>query len=65
MVGVLSARSIRYNSNIKLVKDAIPHLTEVAEKHLDAVSDENLIWTFISLSRFYQGQGLYMSEGFF
>ncbi|VEP14583.1 NB-ARC domain protein [Hyella patelloides LEGE 07179] len=44
---------------INSVKNAIPHLTEVAENHLDAVSDENLIWAFIGLARFYNGQGLY------
>ena len=37
----------------------IPHLTEVAENYLDAVSDENLIWAFEGLARFYEGQGLY------
>ncbi|MEA5595339.1 tetratricopeptide repeat protein, partial [Rivularia sp. UHCC 0363] len=45
--------------DIKSVKNAIPHLTEVAENHLDAVSDENLPWAFAGLARFYQGQGLY------
>ncbi|MDJ0534164.1 MAG: tetratricopeptide repeat protein [Xenococcaceae cyanobacterium MO_207.B15] len=44
---------------INSVKNAIPHLTEVAEKHLDAVSDENLYPVFIGLGKFYQGQGLY------
>ncbi|MGB3655131.1 MAG: NB-ARC domain-containing protein, partial [Rivularia sp. (in: cyanobacteria)] len=44
---------------IKSVKNAIPHLTEVAENHLDAVSDENLIWAFTGLAYFYDGQGLY------
>ncbi|WP_414623342.1 tetratricopeptide repeat protein [Calothrix sp. CCY 0018] len=45
--------------DIKSVTNAIPHLTEVAENHLDALSDENLIWVFIGLARFYEGQGLY------
>jgi tetratricopeptide (TPR) repeat protein len=44
---------------IDSVKKAIPHLTEVAENLIDAVSDENLIWAFIGLARFYNGQGLY------
>ena len=44
---------------IKSVKNAIPHLTEVAENHLDAVSDENLPWPFTGLAYFYHGQGLY------
>ncbi|MEB3218170.1 MAG: tetratricopeptide repeat protein [Nostocales cyanobacterium 94392] len=45
--------------DIKSVKNAIPHLTEVAENHLDAVSDENLYWAFTGLAYFYKGQGLY------
>ena len=41
------------------VKNAIPHLTEVAENHLDVVSDDNLICVFLGLGRFDKGQGLY------
>ncbi|KST65945.1 NB-ARC domain-containing protein [Mastigocoleus testarum BC008] len=44
---------------INSVKNAIPHLTEVAENHLDAVRDENLCSVFLGLGRFYRGQGLY------
>ncbi|MEJ1930063.1 tetratricopeptide repeat protein [Nostoc sp. NIES-2111] len=44
---------------ISSVKDAIPHLVEVAQNLIDAVSDGNLIWVFIGLNRFYSGQGLY------
>jgi tetratricopeptide (TPR) repeat protein len=44
---------------INSVKNAIPHLTEVAENLTDAVSDENLIWVFTGLARFYKEQGLY------
>ncbi|AFZ01286.1 tetratricopeptide repeat protein [Calothrix sp. PCC 6303] len=44
---------------IDSVKTAIPHLTEVAENLLDAVSDENLIWAFTGLAWYYNGQGLY------
>jgi tetratricopeptide (TPR) repeat protein len=44
---------------IKSVQDAIPHLTEVAQNLTDAVSDEDLIWVFSGLGRFYEGQGLY------
>ncbi|MEH1910797.1 FxSxx-COOH system tetratricopeptide repeat protein [Nostoc sp.] len=44
---------------ISSVKDAIPHLAEVAQNLTDAVSDENLIWVFVGLNRFYSGQGLY------
>jgi tetratricopeptide (TPR) repeat protein len=45
--------------DIKSVQDAIPHLTEVAQNLIDAVSDEDLIWVFTGLGRFYNGQGLY------
>jgi hypothetical protein len=44
---------------IKSVKDAMPHLAELAQNLTDAVSDENLIWPFVGLGRFYEGQGLY------
>ncbi len=44
---------------INSVKNAIPHLKEVAENHLDVVSDENLYWAFVGIGRFYQEQGLY------
>ncbi|RUS94805.1 tetratricopeptide repeat protein [Trichormus variabilis] len=44
---------------INFVNDAIPNLAEIAENLLDVVSDENLIWVFVGLGRFYKGQGLY------
>jgi len=45
--------------DIKKLQLGIPHLEEVAENLVDVVSDENLIWLFVGLGRFYQGQGLY------
>jgi tetratricopeptide (TPR) repeat protein len=56
------AQSIPDSATLELinsVKNAIPHLTEVAESLTDAVSDENLIWVFTGLARFYKEQGLY------
>ncbi|KST62267.1 NB-ARC domain-containing protein [Mastigocoleus testarum BC008] len=47
------------SKHIDSVKDAIPHLTEVAENLTSAISDEDLGWVFIGLGKFYQGQGLY------
>ncbi len=47
--------------SINSVKDAIPHLAEVAKTLTDAVSDKNLILLFVSLGKFYKGQGLYAS----
>ncbi|GAX44548.1 NB-ARC domain-containing protein [Tolypothrix sp. NIES-4075] len=45
--------------DIKSVQDAIPHLTQVAQNLIDAVSDEDLISVFAGLGRFYNRQGLY------
>ena len=45
--------------DIQRFKLAIPHLQEVADHLLDTVSDENLIWPFLGVGRFYEGQGLY------
>ncbi|WP_375506456.1 NB-ARC domain-containing protein, partial [uncultured Nostoc sp.] len=45
--------------DIKSVQLAIPHLTEVAQNLIDVVEDKDLIWVFVGLGRFYQGQGLY------
>ncbi|AFY53186.1 putative transcriptional regulator [Rivularia sp. PCC 7116] len=47
---------------INSVKNAIPHLTEVAENHLDAVSDENLVWPFIGNGRFYKQQSYTLAQ---
>ncbi|MEH2063571.1 MAG: tetratricopeptide repeat protein, partial [Nostoc sp.] len=56
------AQSIPDSPTLQLitsVKDAIAHLAEIAQNLTDAVSDENLIWVFAGLNRFYSGQGLY------
>ncbi|MEM7556989.1 MAG: tetratricopeptide repeat protein [Cyanobacteria bacterium P01_A01_bin.84] len=47
------------------VKNAIPHLTEVAENHLDVVSGENLIWAFLGLGRFYEQQSYTLAQPWF
>jgi tetratricopeptide (TPR) repeat protein len=44
---------------INSIKNAIPHLTEVAENLTDVVSDEDLTLAFKGLAEFYYGQGLY------
>ncbi|MEP0916341.1 tetratricopeptide repeat protein [Leptolyngbya sp. DQ-M1] len=36
-----------------------PHLQEVAEQHTEGLQGDDLLWSFVSLARFYQGQGLY------
>jgi len=38
---------------------AIPHIAEVAAKLTDWLTDEDLIWPFVGLGIFYEGQGLY------
>ncbi|NES18256.1 MAG: tetratricopeptide repeat protein [Symploca sp. SIO3E6] len=45
--------------NIELAQDAIPHLAEAAQNLTAAMRDEDLIWAFVGLARFYQGQGFY------
>ncbi|MEA5512993.1 NB-ARC domain-containing protein, partial [Nodularia sp. UHCC 0506] len=44
---------------INAVSLAIPHLAEVVNHLIQYVSDEDLAWPFVSLGRFYEGQGLY------
>jgi tetratricopeptide (TPR) repeat protein len=44
---------------IESVKDAIPHLEEVAQNLTTAVSNEDLLWSFVGLGMFYHVQGLY------
>jgi len=44
---------------IEAVTPAIPHLAEVAEHLVENLSDDDLVWPFVGLGRFYQGQGFY------
>jgi Flp pilus assembly protein TadD len=37
----------------------IPHLAETATVYQDWLSDDDLIWPFFGLNKFYQGQGAY------
>ena len=46
-------------SDIELVSDAIPHLKEVLENLISVVEDEDVIWAFLGVSKYYEGQGLY------
>ncbi|MDJ0899137.1 MAG: tetratricopeptide repeat protein [Xenococcus sp. MO_188.B8] len=45
--------------DIKRVALAIPHLSNIATELIDYFRDENLIWLFEGLGRFYEGQGIY------
>ncbi len=56
------AKQIHESPTIELIKLLTiyrPHLQEVVENLIDAVSDEDLFWAFEGLGRFYEGQGLY------
>ena len=56
------ARSISQTpteEKIKEVSIAIPHLSLVARELTEYIEDESLIWSFVSLGWFYQGQGIY------
>lgn len=44
---------------IEEVTPAMPHVAETATAWKDFLSDEDLIWPFVGLGRFYQGQGFY------
>ena len=37
----------------------VPHVAEAATQWQSALVDDDLIWPFVGLGRFYQGQGLY------
>ncbi|HEY9878378.1 MAG TPA: tetratricopeptide repeat protein [Leptolyngbyaceae cyanobacterium] len=37
----------------------VPHVAQVARHQTASLSDENLVWPFIGLGRFYQGQNLH------
>jgi tetratricopeptide (TPR) repeat protein len=59
---VIIARRIPQNitsQEIKQVEPAVKHIEEVANSLIKLLPDENLIWPFISLGHFYQGQTLY------
>ena len=62
------AKQISTNATIKQIKEVpmviprkkvpmvIPHLKTVAENLVDALGDEDLIWPFLGLGRFYEAQ---------
>ena len=45
--------------DIAKFKDGIPHLGEVVESWIEFVEDEDLLWPFLGMARFYEGQGTY------
>ncbi len=48
-------------SSVLLITPIIPHLSELAESMKDWLTNDDLVWPFLALNRFYKGQGLYSS----
>ncbi len=46
---------------IQLVRENIIHLEETTRSWIDNVNDESLIWLFLAIGDFYEGQGYYSS----
>ena len=48
---------------VKEVTPAIPHLEILGQEMLDVIPnpEDNLVWAFVGIARFYEGQGLYAS----
>jgi tetratricopeptide (TPR) repeat protein len=44
---------------IEQVRESIPHLEEGVRSWIDSITDKNLIWPFVGIGRFYEGQGNY------
>jgi tetratricopeptide (TPR) repeat protein len=60
MVGI--AQSIDSSptiDQIEQVRESVAHLEEGVRSWLDSITDENLIWPFVGIGRFYAGQGNY------
>jgi tetratricopeptide (TPR) repeat protein len=46
-------------ADVAKVAMAIPHLQNVASHQLGAVVDDDSLWIFVGIARFYKGQGIY------
>jgi tetratricopeptide (TPR) repeat protein len=44
---------------IEQVRESISHMEEGVRSWLDNITDEDLIWPFVGIGRFYEGQGNY------
>lgn len=44
---------------VESLKDIIPHLKEIIQKHIDAIKDKDLLSIFVAICRFYEAQNLY------
>ena len=54
-----SIPEIPTQKDIRRIALAIPHLIVVAKDLTELIDDENLIWSFVGLGRFYESQGEY------
>ena len=66
--GIAVAKTIPQNpviADIDRVRLAIPHLELLSQEMLDDIpnpdDDNNLVWAFVGVARFYEGQGQYNS----
>jgi tetratricopeptide (TPR) repeat protein len=50
-------------ADIERVSLAIPHLELLSQEMLDDIPDNSLLWAFVGLARFYQGQAQYNLAG--
>ena len=58
----LVAQTIGYSPTLQEIKafsTAIPHLGHVTKELTEFVDDEDLIWAYVGLGRYYEGQGIY------
>jgi tetratricopeptide (TPR) repeat protein len=58
------AHQTSQDSNLERVagmRDIVPHIEEVALHYTHHLSDEDLVWLFIGVARFYDRQGLYIA----
>ena len=60
--GIAIAKTIPYTpvlADIERVGLAIPHLELLSQAMLDDIPDNSLLWAFLGLARFYEGQAQY------
>ncbi|WP_396151038.1 tetratricopeptide repeat protein [Acaryochloris sp. CCMEE 5410] len=59
---VVAAQEIDDSPTIDVITQmsaSIPHLEELINQWIDSLNDDDLIWPYVGISRFYEGQGNY------
>lgn len=59
---VVVAKSIEHHPIIQKIEEmrsSLPHLEEVINQWINFLDDDELIWPFVGIGRFYEGQGNY------